>query len=205
MDLRIAGSIPGGPHWTVGDTTYELPTYFDVVATGLARLPYEVKVGVRMYSGGPRAERVELVQLKDDRGRPTGPHVTGTALRELALTDLLGRAVEEAVTVAENITRDERGHGATLRTATAAERGRFVTEYRRSGRKRPSEQRLETVAEVYRRALVLGDRPTQAVADELGVARSTAGRLVSQAREHGYLRPAPGPRLAGEVPEEGQS
>jgi len=205
MDLYVSAAIPGGPLYTVDGTTYELPSYFDAVATDVPRLPYEVHVGVRMLRSGPRAERVELVQLKDDRGRPVGPYVTSAAFRDLALTDLLERAAEEAATVAVRHERGEDGSASgTLREPTDDERGRFVARYRRDGRRLPDDERLAAVAETYRQAMVLGERPTQAVADALGVARSTAGRWVQEARTHGYLRPAPGPRMAGEIPEEGQ-
>ena len=204
MNLHVQASLPGGPLYTVDGVTYELPTYFDVVATGLPRLPYEVHVGVRMLASGPRAERVELVQMKDERGRHTGPYVTSTAFRDLALTDLLGRAVEAAVTVAVKVERSADEASGTLRQPTDEERQGFARRYRRDGRRLPDDERLARVAEVYREAILLGERPTQAVADALGVARSTAGRWVQEARTHSYLRPAPGPRIAGEIPEEGQ-
>lgn len=203
MDLHIASTIPGGALYTVDDVTYELPAYFDVVATGIPRLDYEVHVGVRMLRGGPRAERVELVQLKDERGRPTGPYVTGMALRNLALGDLLSRAVEEAVSVAVKVERGADGTASgVLRAPTDDERSGFASNYRRDGRRLPDDERLTRVAEVYRAAMGLGERPTQAVADALEVARSTAGRWVQEARDRGYLRAAPGPRMAGEVPAE---
>lgn len=206
MDLHVSATIPGGPLHTVGDITYELPSYFDVVATGIPRLDYEVHVGVQMHQGGPRAASVELVQLRDDRGRPTGPYVTSTALRHLALDDLLERAVKAAVTVAVKVEIDEKtGRTGVLRSPTVEERDDFYAAWRsgkRGGRRGADDETYRRVAEVYRQAIVLGDPPTQTVADVLGVARATAGRWVQEARERKYLRPAPGPRMAGEVPEE---
>jgi hypothetical protein len=49
---------------------------------------------------------------------------------------------------------------------------------------------LNAVAERYREALERGDPPTQSVARELNVARSTAARWVTKARERGFLGPA---------------
>jgi transposase len=63
---------------------------------------------------------------------------------------------------------------------------------------------LARVAEVYREAHALGSNPTRTVAQRLGVARSTAGRYVVQARRQGHLGPAPGLRVAGEATEGAQ-
>lgn len=46
---------------------------------------------------------------------------------------------------------------------------------------------LRRVAAIYCDSLVSGGAPTQAVADELGVPRSTAGRWVTRARDRGIL------------------
>jgi transposase-like protein len=205
MDLHVSTTIPGGPLYTVDGVDYEVPSYFDVAITGVPDLPYVVHLGVRMLADGPRAERVEVEQLTNDRGRPVGPYVNGTALRRLAVADLLGRAVEAAATVAVQHERTADGSAfGRLRTADVDERRSFAGRYRRDGQKLPTDERLARVAEVYREAVLLGERPTQAVADAFGIARSTAGRWVQEARDRRYLRPAPGPRIAGEVPEEGE-
>jgi hypothetical protein len=51
----------------------------------------------------------------------------------------------------------------------------------------PTVETLKQVALIYRLALLLGDAPTQAVSDQLGVPRSTAGRWVTRARDRGFL------------------
>ena len=51
----------------------------------------------------------------------------------------------------------------------------------------PTDEALNAVAAVYRRALMVGEPPTKAVVDDLGLARSTAGRWVMKAREKGFL------------------
>ena len=51
----------------------------------------------------------------------------------------------------------------------------------------PTDEALYAVAAVYRRALMVGEPPTKAVVDGLGLARSTAGRWVMKAREKGFL------------------
>ena len=196
MDLTITSATPGGPHYVVDGVTYELPTSFTAVATGVPDLPYEVEVTVRMDRDGPHAERVELRQLYEGT-RPVGPYVTGTALRRLALGDLVARATEQAVSVATRVERSARRVSATLEAPTGDQRATFGRHYRRTGGR--SNERHTAVAEVYREALVRGVSPTSAVADAFDVARSTAGRYVQQAREAGALGPAPGPRQAGEV------
>jgi hypothetical protein len=51
----------------------------------------------------------------------------------------------------------------------------------------PTTETLRAVAQIYRVALLAGDAPTQAVAERLGVPRSTAGRWVTRARDRGFL------------------
>ncbi len=57
---------------------------------------------------------------------------------------------------------------------------------------------LNTVVRIYRAALATGEPPTQAVAKQMFVARSTAGRWVAAARERGLLGKAK-PRAGGEL------
>jgi hypothetical protein len=61
----------------------------------------------------------------------------------------------------------------------------------------PSHDVLFWVAYVYRRAAVLGDRPTKAVESTFQLPRSTAGRWVAMARRHGHLGAAERPGKAG--------
>jgi hypothetical protein len=61
----------------------------------------------------------------------------------------------------------------------------------------PTSESLTWVARAYRLALVLGDSPTQAVEQGLGLPRSTAGRWVALARQQGLLGAAEGPGKAG--------
>lgn len=51
----------------------------------------------------------------------------------------------------------------------------------------PTQETLTWVALTYSLALLLGDAPTQRVANTLGIARSTAGRWVTRARDRGIL------------------
>lgn len=57
---------------------------------------------------------------------------------------------------------------------------------------------LRRVAEIYRQASIASAAPTNAVRDQMGVSRATAGRWVALARERGFLGAAR-PNAAGEV------
>jgi hypothetical protein len=61
----------------------------------------------------------------------------------------------------------------------------------------PTDGALIHVATVYRMAHLMGLPPTESVARDLDLPRSTAGRWVSMARSRGFLGPAE-PRKAGE-------
>lgn len=92
--------------------------------------------------------------------------VTGEGLRQITVKGLLRHAVAEQV--------------APLLATT-------VAHPRDLGRAGPTTETLRHVAAVYRLALLLGDAPTQRVADSLGVPRSTVARWVTRARDRGYL------------------
>ncbi len=61
----------------------------------------------------------------------------------------------------------------------------------------PTDEALRRVAAVYRISYLLGLPPTESVASDLALPRSTAGRWVQMARRRGFLGPAE-PRRAGE-------
>jgi DNA-binding MarR family transcriptional regulator len=56
--------------------------------------------------------------------------------------------------------------------------------------RRITDEQLRLVAEIYRRAVDEHKAPLLEIAKHLKIARSTAARLVMQAREAGYLGPA---------------
>jgi hypothetical protein len=65
-------------------------------------------------------------------------------------------------------------------------------------------EELTQIASTYRDALAAGEAPTRAVSARYGVARSTAGRWIAEARRRGQLGKAH-PRRAGEVDEGSES
>ena len=61
----------------------------------------------------------------------------------------------------------------------------------------PTDEALGWVAYAYRLALVVGEAPTKAVRDSMGLPQSTAARWVQQARQRGFLGPSEGRGKAG--------
>jgi hypothetical protein len=74
--------------------------------------------------------------------------------------------------------------------AALAGLGRTFGPGQRFAGRRPSDDAIQGVAHVYRHALLFGDPPTKAVAEELGLSPATAGRWVALARAAKYLGPA---------------
>lgn len=204
MNLDVVATSPGGPLHEIGGVTYELPPRFDVVVTEADRLEgYVVRFGVVATLAGPKVEWVRVEQHQDDRGRPLGPYVTTTALRHLKLDQWVEAAIPKAVTRAV-VVEDEDGRSGTLHAVDDQQREEFRRGWRKGGRRTLSDDVLRRVATTYRSAIAVGLPPTQAVAGEFGITRANAGQWVHVARQRGHLRPSPGPRMAGEVPEEGE-
>lgn len=130
-----------------------------------------------------------------------GPPITGATVRRLAVDALLRRAIDRVAEPIELLKLE--GHVGVFQLVRDREAGSDVGYGGRPARQ-PRRMRttkspitddvLRRVAELYRAA----DRaPTQAVADQLHVSRSHAGRLVAQARDAGHLG-ATKPGRAGE-------
>lgn len=118
----------------------------------------EVVADYRPNSGRYETQRVTVRQ-------GDGDEVTGEALRRVAVAGILRQGV----------TREILDTNAGPVPAHLGEAG-------------PTPETLAWVARVYSLALLLGDAPTQRVADTLGVPRSTAGRWVTRARDRGLLK-----------------
>lgn len=127
-----------------------------------------------------------------------GPSVTGAVVRRLAVDALLRQAIEQVAEPIEPVQVE--GHVGAFRLRRDVEQGHATAYGGRRVRavigegRRTDDETLRTVAKAYRAA---GRAPTQAVADELHVSRSHAGRLVAQARDRGFLG-ATTPGRAGE-------
>jgi hypothetical protein len=146
--------------------------------------------------------------------RPGGPELRTSHIRRVRVPELVDLAVAEA--------RQHKiieGHGPLTVTfegeryplpsrqvdddhvafpiSGATRTDEWQTTNRRRG-ERLTHETLEEVARIYRQAQHEHRGPTNAVADEMHVARSTAGKWVARARDAGFLRPAPRRGIAGE-------
>ena len=168
--------------FVVLDGRYAIPPRFQAAAW-----PDEIE-GVRVdllievdEQGAPSCRGLTLEPLEEDG------HITTDMLRKVKVDALMRSAITEAMRPAGDLGREE--------TATSANRDAFYERYRR-GARRPrrgspvTDQNLRQVADLYRAAFRRGDPPTQTVADEMHIARSTAARWVAQARERDLLGPA---------------
>ncbi|GLY63710.1 hypothetical protein Atai01_03290 [Amycolatopsis taiwanensis] len=128
--------------------------------TELYRRGYSVEIAASYSaeSGSYEAGRVVV-----DRGKD-GPEITGELLRLITVAKLLRRGV--------------------LETFWWSIQDRPPANARDDG---PTPEVLRWVARLYRLALLSGDAPTQAVAEGLGVPRSTAARWATRARDQGLL------------------
>jgi hypothetical protein len=156
---------------------------------------------------------VELEVEVDDRGAGTcrsvriwpierlAESVSGEELDRLSFDELVRRAVAHAAMRSTAVARGPSGNPSHL--LTNAEGDDFYRQLTK-GARRPrkgspvTDSNLQTVADVYRMAVERGDPPTKTVANQLHIARSTAGRWVQKARERGFLGKAKA-RTAGEA------
>lgn len=178
----------------------------DDASVPVCRLEVVVEHG-RPVCNGLRLER-----------RPGGPPVTGTELRAVPVAEYVRRAADELLrelvatenpdgpvtltdpqfgTVPVNSERFDDQHVAIRVVGLTLTKAYRATT--RAPRKRGpiTDDVLREVAAVYRAASFAGPAPTNAVRDQMGVSRATAGRWVAMARERGLLGKA-SPGVAGE-------
>lgn len=186
-------------------TGYYLPKAFEY-ETVRHEIPYTVRLSISVTEG--HSPQVFSLTLSRKRGVAVGAlgedeeaaiYPAADSIRSEALRLIpVGRLLRDAVLAATH-TEPEPGGVPDLmvREKDIGESWRSVV--RGELLPRSTSPPYEEVADVYRQALAAGERPTRAVADTLGVARSTAGRYVMEARARGFLDPAPGPGRSGEV------
>jgi hypothetical protein len=141
--------------------------------------------------------------------------INGEALRRLPIDALRRQATHQ---VAFRVVPDPEGGAPQLVPAVPPEdlaltddqraaverqfRETYAQQTRAPRRRGPlRDEDLRHVAQVYRAAIARGQPPTRSVAEDCGVARSTAGRWVAEARRRGVLGPAKA-RQPGEVSDE---
>ena len=144
---------------------------------------YTVSVLAGVGQRGPAAFTVVVQQPHGEAGDPVTMNVLRTVTVDRIIRDALPK-LSRTVLDAEADT----GIPGAFRVEEDGEV--YVAEISGPGRGRESvDERLERVAEIYLRALAEGRPPVQAVATDLPCSRSTAGRLVGQARKVGLLSP----------------
>lgn len=135
-------------------------------------VPVLVELGVALEAGRLVAERVTCLR------RGGGGPVTSDVLPRVPV----GRLVRAAAT---NVVMRSEGQAVMGGRGLVSVNTPYRPEVDVS--QGPTPEALEAVAVVYRLAFAVGEPPTRAVAEQLGLARSTAGRWVQRAREAGLL------------------
>jgi hypothetical protein len=171
------------------DRRYAVPRHFRSTARD-EEVGVEVEVETDVDDlGHPHCRRLEIRPLRDGE-------VTGETLRRIPIARWLGLLMTAAIW---------KPSGRPGELQTGIPQPELAEFYRRHGQagRRPrsgsplSTDHLKEVADRYRAALDRGEPPTQAVANEMHAARSTAARWVAKARERGLL----GPSLPGRAGE----
>jgi hypothetical protein len=133
--------------------------------------------------------------------RSDGGPIQKEDLRALPLRDWINAAVASQ-TMSRPMVVDEDPTGyetnPVVKTVVSPQEIASMTAGLQAGKKRITDDDLQEVARVYREAVATGEPPTVAVARHMKRSRSTAGRLVMQARQRGFLGRARA-RMAGEL------
>ena len=142
------------------------------------RLPYRVTLEVILVG-----ERFEVESLKAER-KKNGPPVTSEGIRKIPVQELVR---SEATRLIHRVKKNPKSPGESIITPARLQGlDRFAAEG-------PTDEALQHVAVIYRVAFAVRDRPTKAVEEAFGLARSTAARWVSTARDLGFIE-TPDPR-----------
>ena len=176
----------GLSYWLPFGAGWEIPVAFEYYGSGL----FDWSIWIHVLDGV--AECVDL-RCSGADGQP----VTATALRQLPIARLVQQGVLLASRPAEEIPRQR----VMWKTVEEAQEKRDAVAKHHGRVKRNPHQKdqvtdelLEEVATIYRAELA-GGRPTARVAETLHYSRSSAGRLVMEARNRGLL-PKTDPRKA---------
>jgi hypothetical protein len=182
VEIMVAGGgwLPLAP-----GSSLHTPIAFSARITPADPISPIVELDIERWRMGryPAAHPPELSTiLIRRRPGPSSPPLNATSARVP-----VARYMEEAIRAAT----EERGDAdLEARAHWRNTRGRRITR-----------EQLEEVAAIYRESIDLRLPPGREIERRLGVARSTARRLVMQARAAGLLRPPSRPGVADEVPE----
>jgi len=135
----------------------------------------------------------QLVVSRIDVRQPAGGDpITGEALRQIAVHQVIRRSVTESVK--SGLTPGGRVEIGQERAAFGLIPRERVEQCQAAG---PVPETLEWVALLYRAAFAMGDAPTKTVREVFGISQSTAGAWVGMARKQGHLGESEGPGKAG--------
>lgn len=152
-----------------------LPERFEAHVSSIDNVPYAFKLGIAIESGRAVVDSMEVLRTRD------GPPVTNEALRRLPIGEVTRAAVVAALSKYSSRTPIPLAGKGNARLSLLE-----------------GDARLEKVALIYRWATLLGHPPKETVAKDFEVSTATAGRLVRQARDAGFLGEAIGTK-AGEA------
>jgi hypothetical protein len=205
FDLEVPTEIAHYVPW--GKEGLLVPAQFSAVLRDSrypVRLEIAIEDGRAVCTGISRLEVGKRLRLHDgtEKGKwiTKGDPITASLFRRMPLDRILHEIIDaaavELVDILDPMTQEER---AAWMPAAGSKSGRErLREARKGGRGvKLTDADLRRAADIYRAALKKHDPPTRAVADQLHLARSTAGRWVFAARKRGFLGPAT-PRQAGE-------
>ncbi len=150
------------------------------IAKGASASDLDTQASVTMVIVLNRSTLIYEVQSVEVKRIDGGPEVTGAMLRGLRVNQLMLRAVAHAI----DTHADDRPFIALL---TLGEIKLDTYERAYGDDPPPTLTREELGARVYAVARAMGRPPLKSVAETLGVSRSTAIRLIAQARKIGLL------------------
>jgi hypothetical protein len=133
-----------------------------------------------------------FVERASRRTKPPGADdaepLTATFLRSLPVASLIAEAIHDSADVRRWVASGA-APGATTQAEREAGRQAATLERQPGRRTQWTPERLAEVAAVYREALAVKGRPTQAVAERFSLSASMAAKLVRRCREQGLLGP----------------
>lgn len=181
---RLGGHV-GATRWGAR----AVPTWFHALWRS-PKMPYVITMEITTMAREPEINRVNVERTLPTVGEP----ITGGLLRDLPLGRMLRAALEVAARPLEEVHGEEVPGGAfRVPGVTPPGSAEVGNRPQLPGRGRSMDRdTLAAVASVYLAAQREGRAPTQAVADVFGTSRSSAGRVVVQARRAGLLPPARG-------------
>lgn len=139
-------------------------------------LPYVVELDVVLEDQRPSCKEIRCIR------RPGGPPVTSEGIREIPVSGILRHTLQDVAYRVDEISPGQ------YKLTPVSKGNDIEATYQAARRRFPlTDDRLEKAALLYQEAEARGDPPTKNVAEAMHVSRSTAARLVREARKRGHL------------------